>query len=168
MSTATPGWPSKCSSGDWDSHFATTHSRLWGDNPRAAQKLADSFAKLDWIKILDRLAHRVNPLMKQGWFRRLSYYWVTDKAELATDLIFTSRECGGSLSAVARSCRGEFLSERHPEFPGKTIPPSVRWEVLRAARKDDGPGPRQRLARQIDHLGSSLALTMGADRRPAE
>ena len=62
------------------------------DNPRAAQKLADSFAKLDWIKILDRLAHRVNPLMKQGWFRRLSYYWVTDQAELATDLIFTSRE----------------------------------------------------------------------------
>ena len=62
------------------------------DNPRAAQKLADSFAKLDWIKILDRLARRVNPLMRQGWFRCLSYYWVIDQAELATDLIFTSRE----------------------------------------------------------------------------
>ena len=39
------------------------------DNPRAAQELADSFAKLDWIKILNRLARRVNPLMRQGWDR---------------------------------------------------------------------------------------------------
>ena len=53
------------------------------DDPGAAQELADSFAELKWVKILDRLARRVNPLMFERWFRGLCYYWVVDQAEYA-------------------------------------------------------------------------------------
>ena len=65
------------------------------DDPKAAQKLADSFVRQNWPKILNRLVRQVNPLMNQRWFRSLSYYWVVDQAELATDLIFTSLESAG-------------------------------------------------------------------------
>jgi hypothetical protein len=62
------------------------------DDPEAAQALADSFADLNWTKILDRLARRVNPLMSERWFSGQCYYWVVDQAEYATDLMFTGRE----------------------------------------------------------------------------
>src|SRR5271155_1215121 len=58
------------------------------DDPQAAQKLADSFADQNWTKTLRRLVRQVNPLMNERWFRTLSYYWVVDQAEYATDLIF--------------------------------------------------------------------------------
>src|SRR4051794_28797605 len=54
------------------------------DDPRAAQELADSFAELNWAKILNRLARTVNPLMNERWFRSFNYYWVVDQAEYAT------------------------------------------------------------------------------------
>jgi hypothetical protein len=54
--------------------------------------LADSFAQLNWAKILNRLVRQVNPLMNERWFRSYSYDWVVDQADYATDLIFTSRE----------------------------------------------------------------------------
>ncbi len=38
------------------------------DDPKAAQKLADSFVHQNWRKILDRLAQQVNPLTRQPWF----------------------------------------------------------------------------------------------------
>src|SRR4051812_600804 len=53
------------------------------DNPEAAQELADSFAELNWQKILNRLVRQVHPLMNERWFRTFSYYWVVDLAESA-------------------------------------------------------------------------------------
>ena len=95
------------------------------DDPRAAQELADSFAELKWTKILDRLARRVNPLMKERWFRGLCYYWVVDQAEYATDLIFTGRE---GWPACIRGCwitprstsrqRTSFVSWGDASIPG--------------------------------------------------
>jgi len=59
-------------------------------DPAAAQRCADRFAKLPWPKILERYARRVNPLL-QAELRGLSHYWVTDQAEYATDVRFTSK-----------------------------------------------------------------------------
>ncbi len=53
-----------------DNAFATL------DNPKAAQKLADSYVHQNWRKILNRLARQVYPPMRQPWFRGLSYYSV--------------------------------------------------------------------------------------------
>lgn len=59
-------------------------------DPAAAQRCADRFAKLPWPKILERYARRVNPLL-QAELKGMSHYWVTDQAEYATDLRFTSQ-----------------------------------------------------------------------------
>jgi len=113
------------------------------DDPKAAQELADSFVDQNWRKILNRLARQVNPLMKQPWFRGLSYYWVVDQAEFSTDLVFTSREALAGLyprlldhAAVNFSARDilTFLGRRfHPRFDG---------EVLTDCQKGRWPGAR--------------------------
>lgn len=59
-------------------------------DPAAAQRCADRFAKLPWPKILERYARQVNPLL-QAELKGMSHYWVTDQAEYATDLCFTSK-----------------------------------------------------------------------------
>ena len=69
------------------------------DDPKAAQKLADSFIRQNWPKILSHLVRQVHPLMNEPWFRSLSYYWVVDQAEYSTDLIFTSHEALARVSA---------------------------------------------------------------------
>jgi hypothetical protein len=61
------------------------------DDPAAAQRLADRFARLHWPKLLDRWAHQVNPLLRE-LFPGYPVHWVVDQAEFATDLLFTSRQ----------------------------------------------------------------------------
>jgi hypothetical protein len=60
------------------------------DDAAAAQKIADRFAKLAWPKILERYARFVNPLLRDE-LKGMTHYWVTDQAEFATDLLFTSK-----------------------------------------------------------------------------
>ena len=63
---------------------------LWLEDPGRTQRLADHFATLPWPTILERLARRVNPLLRDllAGFR---YYWATHQAEYATDVLFTRR-----------------------------------------------------------------------------
>ena len=59
------------------------------DEPGKAQRQADRFARLDWAKLLNRYALKVNPLLRED----LACYrirWVVDQAEFATDLLFQS------------------------------------------------------------------------------
>jgi hypothetical protein len=60
-------------------------------DPQAAQRLANRFVKLPWPKILQKYARLVNPLLGTELKERASYYWVSDQAEFATDLCFTSK-----------------------------------------------------------------------------
>jgi hypothetical protein len=63
------------------------------ENPKAAQKIADRFAGLNWPKQLSKWARRVNPLLTRGgWLSHLDYYWVTDQAEYASDVLFAGRK----------------------------------------------------------------------------
>ncbi len=59
------------------------------DDPAKAQGQANRFARLDWNSILNRYAHRVNPLLRKD-FARYRVRWVVDQAEFATDLVFQS------------------------------------------------------------------------------
>ena len=59
------------------------------DDPEAAQRQADRFAKLDWPKLLNRYARQVNPLLHDE-LARYRVRWFTDQAEFATDLLFKS------------------------------------------------------------------------------
>ena len=61
------------------------------DDLRRAQRFADRFTSLDWVRRLDRYAHAVNPLLAE-LLAPLRYYWVTAQAEYSTDILFTSRQ----------------------------------------------------------------------------
>lgn len=62
---------------------------LWIDDQQRAQRLADRFARRHWPRMLSAFARRVNPLLKT-LLRGMDYYWVTEQAELATDVMFQS------------------------------------------------------------------------------
>jgi predicted transcriptional regulator len=59
------------------------------DHPARAQRMADRFAKRNWPRILSAFARRVNPLMNNLLWD-MDYYWVTEQAEYATDVMFKS------------------------------------------------------------------------------
>jgi hypothetical protein len=63
---------------------------------RAAQQLANRFARLKWPRLLSAWAKQVNPLFAD-LLRGLEYYWVIDQAEYATDVLFADR---ASLAAL--------------------------------------------------------------------
>jgi hypothetical protein len=60
------------------------------DDPVRAQRLADGFASVDWVRVLGRYAREVNPLLR-GLLSPMQYYWVTSQAEYSTDVLFRSR-----------------------------------------------------------------------------
>jgi len=58
-------------------------------DPARAQRIANRFPKLPWPKMLEKDARQVKPLPSTE-LKGLSHYWVSDQAEFATDLRFTS------------------------------------------------------------------------------
>jgi hypothetical protein len=113
------------------------------DDPRAAQELADSFAQLNWVKILKGLVRQVNPLMNEPWFRSLSYFWVVDQAEYATDLIFTGREAlAGLYPRLLDHAAVNFSAKDILTFLGRKLHPRFEGEVLTCCQKDRWPGAR--------------------------
>jgi hypothetical protein len=68
---------------------------------RAAQALADRFVKINWPKRLTQWAHVIHPLFAD-LLKGLSYYWVVDQAEYATDVLFTT-------AAALASCYPRFV-----------------------------------------------------------
>jgi len=66
------------------------------DDPVAAQRQADRFARLGWTQVLGRYGRLVNPLLS----KELACYrvrWVVDQAEFASDLLFRSPAALSSL-----------------------------------------------------------------------
>jgi hypothetical protein len=113
------------------------------DDPRAAQELADSFADQNWTKILRGLVRQVNPLMNERWFRSLSYYWVVDQAEYATDLIFTRREAlAGLYPRLLDHAAVNFSAKDILCFLGRKFHPRFEGEVLTDCQKGRWPGAR--------------------------
>ena len=75
-----------------------------------AQRLADGFASVDWVRTLGRYAQRINPLLG-GLLAPMRYYWVTSQSEDSTDVLFRtpSRPPGALPPPVA---------VQHPLFRG--------------------------------------------------
>ena len=55
-----------------------------------AQRLADGFASVNWVRTLGRYAERINPLLG-GLLAPMRYYWVTSQSEYWTDVLFRTR-----------------------------------------------------------------------------
>jgi len=113
------------------------------DDPQQAQRLADRFAHLPWVKILDRWARLVNPLMSQKWLSRCQYYWVIDQAEYSTDVLFRSHEDLQALfSRLVDHSMLHFSADDVLRFLGRRLCPQFDGEVLTLCRKQREPGTR--------------------------
>jgi hypothetical protein len=112
------------------------------DDPAKAQKLADKFAKLDWPKILGKYAEIVNPLRAEI-LPNQSYYWVTDQAEYATDVLFRRR---GDLTGLYRKLLEYAWLTFSPSdvlgFLGRSLHRRFEGEVLTDVKTERQPGAR--------------------------
>lgn len=107
------------------------------DDPAAAQRLADRFPHLPWVKILDRFARLVNPLLRRKWLRPYSYYWVIDQAEFSTDVLFRRREDLQALfPRLVDHTLQHFSADDILTFLGRRLHPRFDGEVLTLCRKD--------------------------------
>ena len=113
------------------------------DRPAQAQRLAERFPKLNWVRVLDRWARQVNPLLGQDWLEGRGYYWVIDQAEYSTDLLFRRRE---DLAALyPRLLDHALLHFSAPDiltFLGRRCHPRFDGEVLTDCKKERLPGAR--------------------------
>jgi len=99
-------------------------------DPDKAQYLADQFCRLNWPALLQKLADFVNPLLK-NILAGQSYYWTTDQAEFATDIMFKNQD---ALSPLFRELfKHAFLCFGASDvlsFLGKKITPVFSSEVI--------------------------------------
>jgi hypothetical protein len=114
------------------------------DDPAQAQKLADRFAGLPWVKQLTRWARRVNPLLvRGGWLSGMNYYWVTEQAEYATDILFSSRQQLRDLyPRLLDHALVNFSARDVLTFLGRKLHGNFQGEVLTDCRKHRHPGAR--------------------------
>jgi hypothetical protein len=113
------------------------------DDPAAAQRLADGFPKLPWVKILGRLARLVNPLLGTSWLGKFDYYWVIDQAEYSTDVLFQSRAKLAELyPRLLDHALLHFSAQDILTFLGRRLHGNFDGEVLTDCKKDRLPGAR--------------------------
>jgi hypothetical protein len=113
------------------------------DAPAKAQALADRFPRLGWVKILDRWARQVNPLLGEAWLKGQGYYWVLDQAEYSTDVLFKDRQSLAELypRLLDHACL-HFGAQDILTFLGRRLHPRFDGEVLSDCKTDRQPGAR--------------------------
>ena len=110
------------------------------DDPAATQRIADRFAKLDWPRLLERYARLVNPLLHDV-LKDMTHYWVTDQAEYATDLLFTSKQAlGGLFAKLVEYAWLTFNPKRVLGFFGRQWHERFDGEVLTYGKTERTPG----------------------------
>ena len=114
------------------------------DDPRRAQQLADQFVQLPWVRQLTRWARQVNPLLARGgWLHGMNYYWVTEQAEYATDVLFTDRARLGALyPRLLDHAAVNFSARDILTFLGRKLHGNFQGEVLSDCKKQRWPGAR--------------------------
>jgi hypothetical protein len=113
------------------------------DDAAAAQRLADRFPQLPWVKILNRWARRVNPLMNASWLGDADYYWVIDQAEYSTDVLFRDRATLAELyPRLLDHALLKFSAQDILTFLGRRQHTNFDGEVLTDCKKDRLPGAR--------------------------
>jgi hypothetical protein len=105
------------------------------EDHKRAQRFADRFVNMKWPRILTRLARRVNPLMRNV-LKKMDYYWVTDQAEHATDILFRNRislkDLYEKLVKHATHC---FSAEDVMTFLGKKLNGNFAGEIINDYKK---------------------------------
>lgn len=101
----------------------------WIADLKAAQACAERFAKQNWPKLLGQLARQFNPLLSKE-LREQDYYWVTDQAEFATDVLFKDRSSlAGLYPRLVEHARACLSAEDVLKFLGRKLNANFRGEV---------------------------------------
>jgi hypothetical protein len=101
----------------------------WIADFKAAQACADRLAKQNWPKLLGALARRFNPLLGKE-LQEQDYYWVTDQAEYATDVLF--KDCAslaGLYPRLVEHARACLSAEDVLKFLGRKLTGQFQGEV---------------------------------------
>lgn len=110
----------------------------WIADLRRAQRFADRLVRIRWHCRLNHLAQRVNPLLGD-LLGGMNYYWVTDQAEYATDVMFPNP---ASLKPYyeqwVKHARLYFTAEDMLTFLGRKLPPTSKERFSRIARRSGG------------------------------
>jgi hypothetical protein len=103
---------------------------LWIEDMARAQAFSDRFASLEWPRILNPYARKVNPLM-EDLLESMPYYWVTAQSEYSTDILFKSAshlsELYPRLLSHSTLCFG---AKEVMSFLGKKIRSQFEGEVV--------------------------------------
>lgn len=114
---------------------------VWIEDPKRAQRLADNFAALKWPTLLDALARRVNPLLRD-LLSGYRYYWATNQSEYATNVMFTDRAAlRGVYPHLLRHATLSLGAEDVLTFLGRKLYGQFQGEVLNEY-KERWPGAR--------------------------
>jgi hypothetical protein len=114
----------------------------WIADIERAQRLADRIPSMDWPKILNRFAQRINPLLGDV-LQGMGYYWVTDQAEYATDVMFESPAALKPLyDKWVKHAITYFTAEDVLRFLGKKLQGNFKGEVLSDWKNKRWPGAR--------------------------
>ena len=103
------------------------------DNLAEGVRLCERFGHKAWPRVLNAFARRVNPLLARIRAPAIGgYYWVTDQAEIATDVMFKSRRHllavwpdlvhHAALNMGSEDVLGFLGRKLHPVWPPKSAP----------------------------------------------
>lgn len=113
------------------------NSLLAIDNHDAAVELCDRFAHRAWPRVLNAFARMLNPLLPA--IRAADYggyYWVLDQAEIATDVMFTTRpELLKIWPDLVHHAALNMSSEDVLGFLGRKLHPSLQAQVVTDAKR---------------------------------
>jgi hypothetical protein len=113
----------------------------WIEDTARAQRFADKFVDMNWPGMLQALARKVCPLFGD-LLGGMEYYWVTDQAEYATDVMFQDRPALKSLyEKLLRHATLCFSAEDVLTFLGRKLHGNFTGEVLGDCKKR-WPGAR--------------------------
>jgi hypothetical protein len=114
------------------------------DDPQRAQELADRFSQLRWVQQLAQWVRQVNPhVVAGGWLAHLEYYWVTEQAEYATDVLCASRAKLSELyPRLLDHATVNFSAKDILTFLGRKLHGNFLGEVLSDVKKRRVPGAR--------------------------
>ena len=111
------------------------------DDVKRAQRISDRFGRQKWPRIFQALARWVNPLLAD-LLKGHTYYWVTDQAEYATDVMFQDLASLRDLySKLLEHATRSFSAEDVLLFLGRKLTGNFKGEVLNDYKKRQ-PGAR--------------------------
>lgn len=138
---------------------AQDNARTWVADPARAQRFADGFGKRPWPRLLDVFARKVNPPYKH-LLSGMSYYWVCDQFESATDVMFKDRASLKDLyQELLRHATLCFSAEDVLTFLGRKLNGNFKGEVLNESKKRQ---PGARVKHRMKETGLKCTTNSGA------